>query len=129
MIEPYLHTSAINKLTLVSGGHVVHDLAMLKLRTIVWPDVFKLQAENLSPADRAKRTAREGSIRRRNQQLGLLGTIDEEAARRIVHMVQTQESRPIAGTAKAVLEKLRQHRRVTRDAPFTDVKELIENVD
>lgn len=129
MIEPYKLTSDINKITLVSAGHVVQDMAMLKLRTVGWPEIFKAKIQNIQSAQSVKLAAREASIRSWNKQLGLLGTVDEQAARRIVEMMQTPESLPVAGTAKVGVENLKQRLRAAQDSQSFDVKELIDDVD
>lgn len=129
MMEPYKLTAAANKITLVSAGYVAPDIARLGIRTVTWPEVFGKRTENLPQAERIKRDAREAATRHWNHELGLVGTVDEEAARRVVSMVERQHVWLHPRMSRLGHGGRVQQGEEAHHANALDIQDLIEGVD
>lgn len=128
-MEPYKLTAAANKITLVSAGYVAPDIAKLGIRTVCWPDVFGKITKDLPQAERAKRTAREVATRSWNQKLGLVGIVDEEAAQRVVSMLERQNVWLHPRARRLGLDSRWRHSEEADHANALDMRDLIEGVD
>lgn len=103
MLEPLRFTEARSRVTLISPGYVEREIAKLDLETIMWPTVFASQKRPYDQVIRARELMTAKLEKEHNQNLNLVGAVDNVAATRVQNTIAGHET-----WQEEMIEKMRQ---------------------